>query len=119
MEIQLYRQFDAARLSPVVKATGEGERTTSTDPAGAYPFDLSATSNHLATIFDPLTFDKRVYRFGGALKADAGASYGLPLAESRALRFFGVVEELFGRDYYESGLRTPGRTARAGAQFNF
>ncbi|HEX8163343.1 MAG TPA: TonB-dependent receptor [Pyrinomonadaceae bacterium] len=84
-----------------------------------FNFDLSATSDYLATLFDPLTFGNRVYRFDGLLKADAGASYRLPLAESRALRFFGVVENIFGRDYYESGFRTPGRTARAGAQFNF
>ncbi|MCA1643174.1 MAG: TonB-dependent receptor [Acidobacteria bacterium] len=84
-----------------------------------FNFDLAATSDYLAPVFDPSSFASRVYRFGGALKADAGASYRLPLAESRALRFFGVVENLTGRDYYESGFRTPGRTARAGAQFNF
>jgi iron complex outermembrane receptor protein len=84
-----------------------------------FNFDLSATSNYLATVFDPLIFDNRVYRFDGLLKMDAGASYRLPLAESRALRLFGVVENLTGRDYYESGFRTPGRSARAGAQFSF
>jgi iron complex outermembrane receptor protein len=84
-----------------------------------FNFDLAATSGYLAPIFDPATFGSRVYRFGGLLKFDAGASYRLPLAESRALRFFGVAENLTGRDYYESGFRTPGRTARAGAQFNF
>jgi iron complex outermembrane receptor protein len=84
-----------------------------------FNFDLSATSDYLAPIFDPATFNSLVYRFRGLLKADAGASYRLPLGESRALRFFGVVENLFGREYYESGFRTPGRTARAGAQLNF
>jgi iron complex outermembrane receptor protein len=84
-----------------------------------FNLDFSATSDYLAPVFDPSSFASRVYRFGGLLKADAGASYRLPLAESRALRFFGVVENLTGRVYYESGFRTPGRTARAGAQFNF
>jgi iron complex outermembrane receptor protein len=84
-----------------------------------FNFDLSATSDYLAPIFDPATFNSLVYRFRGLLKADAGASYRLPLTESRSLRFFGVVENLFGREYYESGFRTPGRTARAGAQLNF
>lgn len=84
-----------------------------------FNFDLAATSDYLAPIFDPSSFASRVYRFDGLLKADAGASYRLPLAETRALRFFGVVENLFGRDYYESGFRTPGRTGRAGAQFSF
>jgi iron complex outermembrane receptor protein len=84
-----------------------------------FNFDLAATSDYLAPIFDPSSFASRVYRFGGTAKADAGGSYQLPLGESRSLRFFGVVENLFGRAYYESGFRTPGRTARAGAQLNF
>ncbi|MDQ3907168.1 MAG: TonB-dependent receptor, partial [Acidobacteriota bacterium] len=84
-----------------------------------FNFDLAAASDYLAPIFDPSSFASRVYRFGSTAKADAGASYRLPLAESRALRFFGVVENLFGATIYESGFRTPGRTARAGAQFSF
>ena len=43
----------------------------------------------------------------------------LPLADARSLRFFGKVENLFDRENYESGFRTPGRTARVGAAFNF
>ncbi len=43
----------------------------------------------------------------------------VPLSESRRLRFFGYVDNLFGRDNYENGFRTPGRTGRAGAQFSF
>jgi vitamin B12 transporter len=84
-----------------------------------FNFDLAATSDYLAPVFDPATFASRAYRFGGTAKADAGGSYTLPVNESRSLRFFGVVENLFGRTYYESGFRTPGRTARAGAQLNF
>jgi vitamin B12 transporter len=84
-----------------------------------FNFDLAATSNYLAPIFDPSSFASLVYRFNGATKADAGASYRLPLNESRSLRFFGVVENLFGNTIYESGFRTAGRTARAGAQFSF
>jgi outer membrane receptor protein involved in Fe transport len=29
------------------------------------------------------------------------------------------VENLFGREYFENGFRTPGRTGKAGAQFSF
>jgi outer membrane receptor protein involved in Fe transport len=44
----------------------------------------------------------------------------LPLAgESRSLRFFGYVDNLFDREYFESGFRTPGRVGRAGAMFVF
>ena len=82
-------------------------------------FDLTATSEYLAPIFDTNTFAGRAYRFRGLAKADLGASYKLPLDESRFLRFFGYLDNLFDRDNFESGFRTPGRTARAGASFSF
>jgi vitamin B12 transporter len=82
-------------------------------------FDLSASSDYLGAIFDPVTFASRAYRFRGFAKADLGASYTLPLKESRSLRFFGYVDNLFDREYFESGFRTPGRTARAGGMFVF
>jgi vitamin B12 transporter len=84
-----------------------------------FNFDFTASSNYLAPIFDPATFGSVVYRFDGIRKADAGANYTLPLTESRSLRFFGYVENLFGREYFENGFRTPGRTGKAGAQFSF
>lgn len=83
-------------------------------------FDFSASSNYLGAIFDPATFGSRGYRFKGLAKADLGASYTLPLGDDkRQLRFFGYVENLFDREYFESGFRTPGRTGRAGASFSF
>ncbi len=82
-------------------------------------FDLSASSDYLGAIFDPVTFASRAYRFRGLAKADLGASCTLPLGESRSLRFFGYVDNLFDREYFESGFRTPGRTGRAGATFVF
>src|SRR6266446_1959563 len=82
-------------------------------------FDLSASSDYLGAIFDPKTFASRAYRFRGLAKADLGASYTVPLKESRSLRFFGYVDNLFDREYFESGFRTPGRVGRAGAMFVF
>lgn len=83
-------------------------------------FDFSASSNYLGAIFDPATFTSRGYRFKGLAKADVGASYSLPVGgEKRQLRFFGYVDNLFDREYFESGFRTPGRTGRAGASFIF
>ncbi|HEX8129786.1 MAG TPA: TonB-dependent receptor [Pyrinomonadaceae bacterium] len=84
-----------------------------------FNFDLTASSDYLAPVFDPSTFGSVVYRFDGIRKADAGANYTLSLSESRSLRFFGYVENLFGREYFENGFRTPGRTGKAGAQFSF
>src|SRR6266436_5402442 len=82
-------------------------------------FDLSASRDYLAPIFNPVTFGSRAYRFRGLAKADLGGSYTLPFGESRSLRFFGYVDNLFDREYFESGFRTPGRTGRAGATFVF
>jgi iron complex outermembrane receptor protein len=95
---------------------------TATQRAGRrllFNFDLSASSDYLAPVFNPSTFGSVVYRFDGNFKADAGANYTLPLGESRSLRFFGYVENLFGQEYFENGFRTPGRTGKAGAQFSF
>ena len=82
-------------------------------------FDFAASSDYLAPILDPFTFVSRAYRFRGLAKADLGASYTLPLNESRSLRFFGYVDNLFDREYFESGFLTPGRVGRAGAMFVF
>lgn len=83
-------------------------------------FDFSASSNYLGAVIDPTTFTSRGFRFKGLAKADLGASYSLPLnGEKRQLRFFGYVDNLFDREYFESGFRTPGRTGRAGASFVF
>lgn len=76
-------------------------------------FDFVASSNYIVPIFP------RVYRFDGLVKADLGASYTLPLTDTRAIRFYGKVENLFGQNYFEGGFRTPGRTGTGGASFSF
>ena len=82
-------------------------------------FSLVATSDYLAPLFDNNTFRTRAYRFPGQRRADLTTSYTLPLSESRSLRFFGRVENLFDQEYYENGFRTPGINGRAGAALNF
>jgi len=82
-------------------------------------FDLIASSSYLAPLFDANSFSSRAFEFEGLAKADLGASYRWPLSENRAVRFFGKVENLFDRNYYESGYRTPGATAVGGLQFEF
>jgi outer membrane receptor protein involved in Fe transport len=83
-------------------------------------FDFSASSDHIGAVFDPGTFTSRGFRFKGLAKADLGASYSLPLGDDRRqLRFFGYVDNLFDREYFESGFRTSGRMGRAGATFVF
>lgn len=82
-------------------------------------FDLGASSDYLAPIFDSNTFRSRAYRFRGLARADLGGSYTIPLKESRSLRLFGYVDNLFNQEYFESGFRTPGRVGRAGASLSF
>jgi len=85
----------------------------------AVNFDLAASGDYLAPVFDNRAFRSRAFRFGGLRKADLTAGYTLPLSERRSLRLFGKVENLFDQDYYENGFRTPGLGARAGAAFGF
>jgi outer membrane receptor protein involved in Fe transport len=80
---------------------------------------LAASSNYLAPILDPNTFSSRAYRFSGLAKADLGGSYTIPFGETRSLRLFGYVDNVFDQEYFESGFRTPGITGRAGASFKF
>jgi iron complex outermembrane receptor protein len=82
-------------------------------------FDLTASSDYLAPIFDNRTFTSRAFSFGGIRRADLTAGYNLPLAEGRSLRLFGKIENLFDQDYFENGFRTPGASARAGAALGF
>jgi vitamin B12 transporter len=82
-------------------------------------FDFAASSDHLAPIFDSRSFASRAYRFRGLAKADLGGSYTLPISESRSLRFFGYVDNLFDREQFESGFRMARRTGRAGAALSF
>lgn len=83
--------------------------------------DTLASGDYLAPVFPDFVraFSTRVYRFNGVRRVNAGASYRLPLSEFRAARFFVRVENLTGQDYFESGYRTPGRTANGGIQFEF
>ena len=80
-------------------------------------FALNASSNYLAQLYSD--FSSGAYRFPGFKRADAGLSYRIPISESKALRLFGKAENIFNREYYESGFRTAGVNARGGLQFEF
>lgn len=81
-------------------------------------FDLLASSSYLAPVFDLSTFQSRVYRFDGYVKADLVASYRLPVGGT-GLRFFGKIENLLDETIHASGFRTPGRYALAGVAYEF
>jgi iron complex outermembrane receptor protein len=82
-------------------------------------FVLATSDSYFAPVFDPVTFISRTYRFDGIVKADLGAGYTWRLGGPRGVRFFAKVLNLFDRENFESGFRTEGRRAAAGAAFEF
>ena len=85
----------------------------------AVNFDFVATSDYLAPVFDNRTFVSRAYRFGGQRRADLTRATRSRSASREACASSASVENLFDRDYYENGFRTPGLSGRAGAALNF
>lgn len=83
-------------------------------------FDFLATSDHLAQIFSNSTFSNYIYRFKGNRKGDLTAGYTFRLSkETRTLRLYGTIENVFDQEYYENGFRTAGVTGRVGLTFGF
>jgi vitamin B12 transporter len=80
--------------------------------------EVEAAGDHYVTLFDPVSFGSRAYRFAGVRKGDLAGSYRLPLAHA-SLRIFGAVENAFDRRYFVQGFRTAGRTARGGLAVTF
>ena len=79
-------------------------------------FDTLDSSSYLAPLYGAVT---QTYRFAGPHKVNLGASYRIPLAEQRAVRFFVRADNIFNQTYFESGFPTPGRIASTGMQFEF
>ncbi len=78
-------------------------------------FDVFAAGDY----FLALGFPSRAFRFGGPVKADLGASYTLPVGDDRSWRFYGKVDNVFNRVYFESGFRTPSAQFVGGASYRF
>jgi outer membrane receptor protein involved in Fe transport len=81
-------------------------------------FALNASSSYLTELFNA-DFAGVAYRFSGQKRADLGASYRIPLSESKGIRLFAKMQNIFDQTYYEGGFLTPGATARGGLQFEF
>jgi len=81
------------------------------------------SGDYLAPVFgdgtSPNFFAERALRFEGVRRVNTGLSYRLPLGEFKAARFYVRGENLLDQNYFESGFRTPGRTALGGMQFEF
>lgn len=81
--------------------------------------DLTASFELTAMTGIQARIGTRVLRFEGPAKAALQVSYRVPLGSRRRLRLFGRGENLLDRVTFESGFRTPGRTAAAGASLAF
>jgi vitamin B12 transporter len=64
-------------------------------------------------------FSSRAFKFDGPVKADLGASYTVPMNDRVSMRFYGKVENIFDREYFESGFRTPGAVFTGGMGLRF
>ena len=80
-------------------------------------FDLFAASEYAAPLFT--AGGSRAFLFDGPVKADLVVSYTVPLSESKSVRLYGKVENVFDRAYFEDGFRTPGAWGIAGLAFGF
>lgn len=80
-------------------------------------FDLSAVSDYSPSFPSP-SFNT-LYIFDGYVKADLGAGYTLPINDRHSLRFYGKVENMLDRTYFESGFRSPGAAFRGGMSYRF
>ena len=57
--------------------------------------------------------------FNGPVKADVVFSYELPLTDRQSVEFYGKVENVLNRKYYENGFGSPGAWAIGGMRFKF
>ena len=79
-------------------------------------FDLFAVSDY---ILSPYGTQGRQMVFDGPVKADTVMRYELPVSDSKTLEFYGKVENVLNRDYYEDGFGSPGRWAIVGVSFRY
>jgi iron complex outermembrane receptor protein len=84
-----------------------------------FNFNLHSVSEHNFPLFDPVFFSQVLFPFDGHTKADVNVGYVKRFAESRTMRLYGKIGNIFGSDYVEEGFRAPGRTGLAGIVFSF
>jgi iron complex outermembrane receptor protein len=81
-------------------------------------FDLFAASEYDTPFF--LTSGvSRIFRVGGPVKADLVGSYSIPVSDSKTVKLYGKIENVFDRAYFEDGFRSPGLWGVAGLRFQF
>jgi vitamin B12 transporter len=81
----------------------------------AVTFDFYAAGKYPLTFFN----SPRLFELDGPVKADLVASYTRPVGENKSLRFYGKLDNLLNRTYWESGFTAPGRWGIMGVGFSF
>ena len=80
-------------------------------------FDLFHYSSYFNSYF--AVNRSRAFAFPGFTKADLGAGVTLWDGESKRLRLYGQVENLFNQRYYQNGWLAPGANFRSGLTLGF
>jgi iron complex outermembrane receptor protein len=82
--------------------------------------DVNRTGSYEAPVFEnSFPFRQAFLIFDGYTKADVFASYERRAGERVMLVFYGGVENLFDREYYENGFLAPGAVGRGGIKVRF
>jgi iron complex outermembrane receptor protein len=82
-------------------------------------FNVVASDSYLYPVYDPVTFADVPFRYAGQKLAGVAVNYRIPLSDTRAVRFFGDVNNVFNQNYFEGGFRTPPILGLGGMQFEF
>jgi vitamin B12 transporter len=82
--------------------------------------DVNRTGSYKAPVFEnSFPFRQASLIFDGYTKADVFASYERRAGERMIVVFYGGVENLFDRQYYENGFLAPGAVGRGGIRVTF
>jgi outer membrane receptor protein involved in Fe transport len=81
-----------------------------------WSFELEAASDHYVTLFDPVSFGSRAYRFEGLVKGDLVVSYAVVRGRTR---LFATLDNMFDHTYFVQGFPAAGRTGRVGLAVTF
>jgi vitamin B12 transporter len=82
-------------------------------------FDVAGISSFETPLFSPVRFTQVLMRFDGYARANIGAGYTHALSERWNMRWFGRVENVFNKLYFEDGFRSPRAVGIAGVRFSY
>lgn len=82
--------------------------------------DVRFNGAYRAPVFEnDFPFRTALLEFGGYVVANAFVNYRRPLSEKITLTLFAGADNLFNREIYENGFRTPGTVGRGGLGLRF